>query len=145
MGAWVWEPLARELPALGHHPTALTLTGLDDADRDPSEVGLSTHVDVVGLLAGMRLRNVILVGHSYSGIVAGQVAAYAPDRVDHIVFIEAFLPEQGRSLLDVSGLDKEREEHIQTDKPSPPDHEPLVGATREGLPVHVQHTLQAAG
>jgi pimeloyl-ACP methyl ester carboxylesterase len=45
------------------------------------------------------------VGHSYSGIVAAQVAARAADRVAHTVFLEAFLPQDGRSLLDVSGLD----------------------------------------
>jgi pimeloyl-ACP methyl ester carboxylesterase len=116
MGAWVWEPLARELTALGHDPIALTLTGLEDDDRDPSEIGLSRHVDdVTELLAGSSFESVVLVGHSYSGIVAGQVAAAAADRVDHVVFIEAFLPERGRSLLDVSGLDEERELRLIAD------------------------------
>ncbi len=46
------------------------------------------------------LRDVVLVGHSYSGVVAGQVADHAPDRVAHTVYLDAFLPHDRRSMLD---------------------------------------------
>jgi pimeloyl-ACP methyl ester carboxylesterase len=100
MGAWVWEPVIQGLRGLGHHARAVTLSGLDGRGADVSGVGLTTHVDeVVSLLEREDLRDVILVAHSYSGIVAGQVADRVPDRVAHTVFVEAFLPHDGRSML----------------------------------------------
>ncbi|WP_433241107.1 alpha/beta fold hydrolase [Streptosporangium sp. CA-135522] len=102
MGAWVWEPVACGLRALGHHARPVTLSGLAGSDADVSDVGLETHVDdVLALLEADDLRDVILVGHSYSGIVAGQVADRAPDRVAHTVFVEGFLPHDGTSMLQI--------------------------------------------
>ena len=101
MGAWAWEPVIAGLRALGHRVHPVTLSGLDKGDADVSEVGLETHVgDVLRVLEEKDLRDVIVVGHSYSGIVAGQVADRAPDRVAHTVFVDAFLPHDGRSMLD---------------------------------------------
>ncbi|MFC5827052.1 alpha/beta hydrolase [Nonomuraea insulae] len=100
MGAWVWEPVARRLRARGHDAHAVTLRGLAAGEDDVSEVGLETHVnDVLTLLDEHDLRDVVLVGHSYSGLVAGQVADRARDRVAHTVFVEAFLPHDGKSML----------------------------------------------
>jgi pimeloyl-ACP methyl ester carboxylesterase len=101
MGAWVWEPVGSELRALGHDVYPLTLSGLSDEDGDVSGVGLQTHVeDVLSVLEEGDLRDVAVVGHSYSGLVAGQVADRAPDRVAHTVFVDAFLPHDGKSMLD---------------------------------------------
>ena len=101
MGAWVWNPVSSGLRALGHDVYALTLSGLDDEHADVSDVGLQTHVDdVLSVLEGNDLRDVAVVGHSYSGIVAGQVADRAPDRVAHTVFVDGFLPHDGKSMLD---------------------------------------------
>ena len=103
MGAWVWEPVTRGLRALSHNVHPVTLSGLAE-DADLSDVGLATHVeDVLSLLETGDLHDVIVVGHSYSGIVAGQVADRAPDRVAHTVYVDAFLPHDGRSLLDAFG------------------------------------------
>ncbi|GII88180.1 hypothetical protein Ssi03_61700 [Sphaerisporangium siamense] len=100
MGAWVWEPVTRGLRARGHPVSPVTLSGLANAEADVSTVGLATHVeDVLTLLEQEDLRDVILVGHSYSGIVAGQVADRAPGRVAHTVFVEGFLPHHGKSML----------------------------------------------
>jgi pimeloyl-ACP methyl ester carboxylesterase len=93
MGAWVWNPASSGLRALGHDVYPLTLSGLDDEHADVSDVGLETHVDdVLSVLEECDLRDVAVVGHSYSGIVAGQVADRALDRVAHTVFVDAFLP-----------------------------------------------------
>ena len=101
MGAWVWNPVSSGLRALGHDVYPLTLSGLDDEHADVSDVGLQTHVDdVLSVLEENDLRDVVVVGHSYSGIVAGQVADRAPDRVAHTVFVDAFLPHDGKSMLD---------------------------------------------
>ncbi|MGV9773871.1 alpha/beta fold hydrolase [Streptosporangium sp. NPDC003464] len=101
-GAWVWEPVTCGLRALGHHVRPVTLSGLASPEVDVSGVGLATHVDdVLTLLEAEDLRNVTLVGHSYSGIVAGQVADRAPGRVARTVFVEGFLPHDGTSMLQV--------------------------------------------
>ena len=101
MGAWVWNPVSSGLRVLGHDVYALTLSGLADEHADVSDVGLETHVDdVLSVLEENDLRDVAVVGHSYSGIVAGQVADRAPDRVAHTVFVDAFLPHDGKSMLD---------------------------------------------
>jgi pimeloyl-ACP methyl ester carboxylesterase len=100
MGAWVWEPVTRGLRMRGHHVRPITLSGLAGPDADVSAVGLATHVeDVLSVLEEEDLRDVIVVGHSYSGIVAGLVADRAPERVVHTVFVEGFLPHDGRSML----------------------------------------------
>ncbi|MCT9933206.1 alpha/beta hydrolase [Planotetraspora sp. A-T 1434] len=100
MGAWVWEPVARRLRRHGHPAWPITLSGLATPDADVSDVGLQTHIDdVLQVLEGRDLRDVVVVGHSYSGIVAGQVSDRASDRVAHTVFVEGFLPHHGKSML----------------------------------------------
>ena len=113
MGAWAWEPVAQGLRGRGHHVLPVTLSGLSSPDADVSAVGLNTHVDdVLSLLQAEDLRDVIVVGHSYSGIVAGQVADRAPDRVTHTVFIEGFLPHHGKSMLHAFP-ERQRAEELQ--------------------------------
>ncbi|HEX4817137.1 MAG TPA: alpha/beta fold hydrolase [Nonomuraea sp.] len=100
MGAWAWEQVVRRLRARGHDARAVTLRGLSPHQADVSGIGLETHVrDVLALLDAADLRDVVLVGHSYSGLVAGQVADRARHRVAHTVYVEAFLPHHGRSML----------------------------------------------
>ena len=112
MGAWVWEPVGSGLRARGHDVHPLTLSGLADGDADVSGVGLQTHVDdVLSVLEEGDLRDVVVVGHSYSGIVAGQVADRTPDRVAHTVYVDAFLPRDGESMLDAFG-ERQREREL---------------------------------
>jgi pimeloyl-ACP methyl ester carboxylesterase len=95
----------------GQHVFTPSLTGLGDRRHlaEP-EIGLTGHVeDIVSLLVVEDLRKVVLVGHSYAGLVVGGVAQREPDRLRHIVFLDAFLPEPGRSLQDmVPGFEFER-------------------------------------
>lgn len=105
MGGWAWQSVAELLGERGHRAFTPTLAGLDGA-ADHSQVRLADHVDqVVALLDAEDLRDVILVGHSYSGLVVGQVADRRPERVAHSVFVQAFLPQHGRSLIDDWGDD----------------------------------------
>ncbi|WP_079311966.1 alpha/beta fold hydrolase [Microbispora sp. GKU 823] len=100
MGAWAWEPVARRLRGYGHRALPVTLPGLSRADTDVSAVGLDTHVGtVLALLEAEDLHDVVVVGHSYSGIVAGQAADRAFHRVARTVFVEGFLPHHGKSML----------------------------------------------
>lgn len=100
LGGWVWEQVASRLRARGYRVRPVTLPGLGEG-ADVSGIGLSTHVDeVLSILEDDDLRNVIVVGHLYSGLVAGQIADRAPDRVAHTVFVESFLPRDGRAMVD---------------------------------------------
>jgi pimeloyl-ACP methyl ester carboxylesterase len=111
-GGWVWDEIAPRLRQHGHVVHQLTLPGLED-ESDPKKVRLATHVDAVaGYIESHDLRDAILVGHSYSGIVVGQVATRHQRRVAHSVFVEGFLPVDGKSLLDVSGLDVVHEKRL---------------------------------
>jgi pimeloyl-ACP methyl ester carboxylesterase len=102
-GAWCWRRVADRLTARGARVFAPTLSGLADrshlADRS---IDLGAHVDdVVNLLKWEGLRNVVLCGHSYGGMVISGVAEKAPEgSIGSIVYLDAFLPEDGRSLLD---------------------------------------------
>ena len=129
MGAWAWDDVADRLRDLGHRPHPLTLSGLD-RDSDPSDVSLETHVaDVVDLLESRDLRDAIVVGHSYSGIVTGLVADRKPERVAHVVYITAFLPRDGEALVDVFSEKQREDERRQIEEHGglwpPPDEEGL--------------------
>ncbi|MBK1707401.1 alpha/beta fold hydrolase [Halochromatium glycolicum] len=111
-GRWIWDAVATKLRQFGHTVYQLTLPGLG-RDEDPREIDLSTHVSaVIDFLESSDLKGVILVGHSYSGIIVGQVSTRMQQRVAHSIFIEAFLPVDGKSLLEVSGLDLAHEEGV---------------------------------
>jgi pimeloyl-ACP methyl ester carboxylesterase len=103
-GGWAFRTLDSMLTAAGHRVYRPTLTGLGErVHLAAPEVGLSTHVtDIVNVLLFENLRDVILVGHSYGGMVVTGVADRAPERIRHLVYIDALLPEDGESLLTAS-------------------------------------------
>src|SRR5258708_33943228 len=68
-------------------------------------MGLDTHIeDVVGLLQEKHLHGVILVGHSYGGMVITGVVDQVPERIAHLVYLDTFGPRDGESLADVSPM-----------------------------------------
>jgi pimeloyl-ACP methyl ester carboxylesterase len=104
-GGWCFKPLARLLRNKGHDVYAPTLTGLGErAHLFRAGVDLDCHVnDIVALLHYEDLRNVVLVGHSYGGMVITGAADRASDRVGHLVYLDAMAPKDGQSLVDVAG------------------------------------------
>jgi pimeloyl-ACP methyl ester carboxylesterase len=104
-GGWCYQPVARILRSKGHAVYAPSLTGLGDREHLLSPaVDLDMHItDIVKLLEFEDLRDVILVGHSYGGMVITGIADRATDRVGHIVFLDAATPKNGQSLVDVAG------------------------------------------
>jgi pimeloyl-ACP methyl ester carboxylesterase len=111
-GGWIWDAIATRLRQSGQPVHQLTLPGLGNGE-DGGKVHLTTHVNaVIDYLESRELKDVVLVGHSYSGIVVGQVSSRLQNRVAHSVFIEAFLPVDGKSLLEVSGLDVAHEKRL---------------------------------
>ena len=90
------------MAAAGHEFFAPTYTGLGErAHLARPENDLETHIDdVVGVLKCEELRNVVLLGHSYGGMVATGVADRAPERIAQIIYLDAFVPENGQALID---------------------------------------------
>ena len=102
LGGWCWKKVTPLLRAAGHEVFAPTLTGLGERSHLFSpEVGLDTHVeDIVAVMDYEDLRDVILVGHSYAGMVIAGVAQRAAHRLAELVYLDSFLPESGKSLDD---------------------------------------------
>ena len=94
------------LQAAGHPVYTPTLTGLgEQAALLTPEIGLDTHIqDVVNLIEAKDLQHVILVGHSYSGMVITGVADRFPGRITHLVYLDAFVPRDGQSIADISPI-----------------------------------------
>ena len=90
LGAWAWRSVADDLRARGHDVYPLSLTGLGErAHLARPEIDLDTHVtDVVNLLRYEDLRDVVLVGHSYAGLVVTAAADREPDRVSQLVYVD---------------------------------------------------------
>jgi pimeloyl-ACP methyl ester carboxylesterase len=111
-GGWCWRKVTPLLRAAGHEVFTPTLTGLGErAHLAAPEVGLGTHVqDVVNVLEYEDLSGVVLVGHSYGGMVITGAAAAAPQRLAHLVYLDAFVPEDGQSMLDL--VPPERRESV---------------------------------
>jgi len=104
-GGWYWAPVRDLLRAAGHEVYTPTLTGLGERSHLLSrEIGLDLHIqDVVNVLFYEDLRDVVLAGHSYGGMVVTGVADRLPDRIAHLVYVDAFVPHDGESLLDLGG------------------------------------------
>ncbi len=103
-GGWVWKDVVAELARVGHDATAPTLTGLGDRSHLLDDaVGLGTHVDdIVGHIERDDLTDVDLVGWSYGGMVITGVIARVPNRVRSACYLDAFVPDNGQSLADLS-------------------------------------------
>jgi pimeloyl-ACP methyl ester carboxylesterase len=104
-GGWCYQRVARLLRAEGHEVYTPTLTGLGErAHLLDDRVDLALHVaDVAAVLRVEDLRDVILVGHSYGGMVITGAADREADRVGRLVYLDAATPVHGQSLVDVAG------------------------------------------
>lgn len=102
-GGWVWQKVARLLRAEGNDVYTPTLTGVGDRSHLlKCGVDLNTHItDVANLLFYEDLSDVILVGHSYSGMVVSGVAVRAPERLAMVIYLDAYLPDAGQSEEDL--------------------------------------------
>ncbi|MBB0243896.1 alpha/beta fold hydrolase [Streptomyces alkaliphilus] len=98
LGARAWEEVAAELRAAGHDVHPLTLSGLAEKRHLPA--GRRTHVrDVVEEVERLGPGEVVLVGHSYSGIPVGQAAALIGDRLARLVCVDSNVPVDGESFV----------------------------------------------
>ena len=104
-GGWCYQRVARLLRSSGHEVYTPTLSGLGERSNLLSpDIDLELHVrDVVAVLHYEDLHDVILVGHSYGGMVITGAADRAADRIGRVVYLDAANPENGQSLVDVAG------------------------------------------
>lgn len=104
-GGWCWQRVVDRLTAQGHRAFAPTLTGLCERSHlNSPSVNLSTQIeDVVNEIRWKDLENIVLVGHSYGGMVISGAAEQVASKIASIVYLDAFVPTDGQSLVDQGG------------------------------------------
>lgn len=100
-GGWQFKQVAALLEAKGWRVFRPTLSGLGDRHHTANaDIGLNTHIqDIVNLFLFEDLHDVVLLGHSYAGFVIAGVADRIPERIRHLIYLDAFLPLDGESLV----------------------------------------------
>ena len=101
---WAWKKMHPLMTAAGHRLLTPSYTGLGERAHlaDPS-IDLETHItDILNVIHYEDLRDIVLLGHSYGGMVATGVADRARDRVAQLAYLDAFVPRDGQSLFDLN-------------------------------------------
>ena len=98
-GAWCWQRVVQRLTTAGHRCHAVTLTGVGErAHLLRSDIFLQTHIaDVCGVIEAEELQNVVLAVHSYAGMIGTAVADRMANRIAHLVYVDAVIPEPGET------------------------------------------------
>jgi pimeloyl-ACP methyl ester carboxylesterase len=99
---WAWKKMHPLMQAAGHRLVTPTYTGLGERVHlaNPS-IDLESHIqDVLNVIKYEDLRDIVLLGHSYGGMVATGVADRVRDRVSQLIYVDAFVPGDGQCLLD---------------------------------------------
>jgi pimeloyl-ACP methyl ester carboxylesterase len=132
---WVWKKMHPLLNAAGIRLVAPTLTGLGErVHLATPATDLAMHVqDLLNVVKFEDLDRFVLLGHSYGGMVATQVADHIPQQITKLVYLDAFVPRDGQSLLDLLDVDTARgfRERVRAGdgwravpNPAPPDTSP---------------------
>jgi len=137
-GAWLWEKLTPHLAKGGARVIAYDLPGHGRRVSERHGVNMTAYVDdVLAFLDKNHLSNFVLVGHSMSGIVISRIAEEMPERIKHLVYLAAVVPQDGDALIDL--LTQERRETLRklegtvTEIYGPPDLlKPLYFTDLEG-------------
>jgi pimeloyl-ACP methyl ester carboxylesterase len=149
-GGWTWKKMRPLMRAAGHRLIAPTYTGLGERAHlaNPS-IDLGTHIqDILNVITYEDLRDIVLIGHSYGGMVATGVANRARDRIRQLIYLDAFVPRDGQSLLDLlpeserqrmRGLAKAGDGWRLSPNPPPADTSPedqvWLNARRVNMPI----------
>lgn len=132
--AWAWKKVRPMMQEAGHQFFTPSYTGLGERGHLASPANdLETHIaDVLGVIVCEDLRDVTLIGHSYGGMVATGVADRARDRIAQLIYLDAFVPNDGEALVDLTPGERERllgsikagDGWRVTPNPTPPDTSP---------------------
>lgn len=140
-GGWCWDTVVKGLKAQGHDVVAPTLTGLAErAIELNAAVNLSTHVDDAVKAAG-DASQVVLVGHSYGGLVISAAVDRLGARLSQLVYLDAFLPEPGQCGFDL--MKKEYGQHWKERAKGGPGVPPMLSAKAMGVPEKDQKAVDA--
>ena len=108
-GAWgagyAWKKMHPKMTAAGHRLVTPTYTGLGEREHlaHPG-IDLNSHIDdILNVIKYEDLHDIVLIGHSYGGMVATGVADRARDRITQLIYLDAFVPEDGQALFDFTG------------------------------------------
>jgi pimeloyl-ACP methyl ester carboxylesterase len=117
-GGWCWKKVTPLLRAAGHEVYTPTLTGVGERSHLLSDaVDQEMHLrDIINVLEYEDLREVILVGHSYGGMVITGVVDRVPERIAHLVYLDAFVLEDGQSIWR-DGFGREPSNDLQPSEP----------------------------
>lgn len=104
---WSWKRMHPLMNGAGRRFIVPTYTGLGErAHLASPDVNLETHVqDLLGVIRYEELTDLVLVAHSYGGMVATALADRVPDRIRQIIYVDAFVPRDGQSLFDLAGVE----------------------------------------
>lgn len=112
-GAWhdsrCWEPLVH---ALGDYPVAIhtpDLPGHGENALEMAEINLNVYSNYISQFIDNINKKVILIGHSMSGVVISQVAENIPDSIQRLVYLCAYLPQDGQSIFDLIAVNREED------------------------------------
>jgi pimeloyl-ACP methyl ester carboxylesterase len=142
LSGWCWQRVARRLREEGHDAYPATLTGLGDRVHLASpEVNLETHItDVVNLIEFEDLHSVVLLGHSYAGLVVTGVADRVPERISLLVYLDTGPIPNGTALIETFPTEARRHIERQVEVlgdgwrfPVPPREELATFGSLEGL------------
>ena len=158
-GGWAWKKMHPLMVQAGHRLVAPTYTGLGERSHLASPaIDLETHIqDVLNVIAFEDLSDIVLLGHSYGGMVATGVADRARERVTQLIYLDAFVPRDGQSLFDLneSGREPMRKAAAAADgyriPPNPPPSDTAqadldwLNARRVAMPVKCFETKLKLG
>ena len=146
-GGWVWRDVLNRLRSLGHTATAPTLTGLGERRHTGNDsADLETHVeDVVAHIEMENVRDITLVGWSYGGMVVTGVLARIPERIKELVYLDAFVPEDGQALADYWSPEVKQMMDTYRNRNAPLPAKPLTffGVTDQEVAKFVEPRLTA--
>ncbi|WGS23828.1 MULTISPECIES: alpha/beta hydrolase [unclassified Bradyrhizobium] len=146
---WAWKKMHPLMQAAGHRLVTPSYTGLGERAHlaNPS-IDLEAHIaDMLAVIRYEDLRDIVLLGHSYGGMVATGVADRARERVAQLIYLDAFVPRDGQSLFDLNevAIEKMRDAARNGDgwrippMPTPPDTSPAdvewLTARRADMPL----------
>ncbi|MZQ83000.1 alpha/beta fold hydrolase [Paenibacillus sp. 5J-6] len=109
-GAWCWEKISSSLEQAGHRVVALDLPGHGDDNMSISEINLKSYTDRLCNVLEKESEKVILVGHSMAGMVISQTAEYLPEKIEKLVYLCAYLPKDGQSLIQIAQNEKKEKD-----------------------------------
>src|ERR1700733_12919617 len=106
---WAWKKMHRLMAAAGYRLVTPTYTGLGErAHLATPSIDLETHIaDILNVIKYEDIRDIVLIGHSYGGMVATGVADRARDRIRQLIYLDAFVPDDGQSLLDLNQVGRQ--------------------------------------